>query len=287
MGVEVQSTLGTTEQQFTEEILSSATATAGFIDIQVIAQDDTETPKVIKTITFRGIIEKSISTATTIMQETNEPTPIVIVLEQLETEKEERISADNFKADKSDTYTKTEIDTALEKKQDATNILQSTTSLTDATVLPIYATGGGNFKSTLSTLSNWLISVKTYTIDTIAKTITGAINELKTSNDTKLNKDLSNCGTDIVSHEYVTDDIVLPFLKNSTNGKLALGIFSSWLTLTKSYNGLNTSNKTLISAINEILTKLNGLSFWKGTQAEYDAITIKDENTLYIITGGT
>ena len=27
-----------------------------------------------------------------------------------------------------------------------------------------------------------------------------------------------------------------------------------------------------------------GLSFWSGTQAEYDAITTKDDNTIYFIT---
>lgn len=42
---------------------------------------------------------------------------------------------------------------------------------------------------------------------------------------------------------------------------------------------------TLSTNVSNIQTSLNGFSFWSGTQEEYDALTEKDANTLYIITG--
>ena len=59
---------------------------------------------------------------------------------------------------------------------------------------------------------------------------------------------------------------------------------------------LGTSDKSsLVDAINETLSRKGGstavintnggggLSFWVGTQAEYDAIATKDANTLYVV----
>ena len=46
------------------------------------------------------------------------------------------------------------------------------------------------------------------------------------------------------------------------------------------------SNTVSINGNNIVTTAdTNGVKFWKGTQTEYDGITTKDENTLYIITG--
>lgn len=44
-----------------------------------------------------------------------------------------------------------------------------------------------------------------------------------------------------------------------------------------------TNDNTPVVTEQQIDDKLNGISLWKGTQAEYDAIQNKDENTLYII----
>lgn len=38
--------------------------------------------------------------------------------------------------------------------------------------------------------------------------------------------------------------------------------------------------------LNNINTQLDGKTIWTGTQAEYDAITTKDSNTLYFVTEG-
>lgn len=59
---------------------------------------------------------------------------------------------------------------------------------------------------------------------------------------------------------------------------------------------LGTSDKSsLVDAINETLSRKGGstavinanggggLSFWVGTQAEYDALAIKDSDTLYMV----
>lgn len=48
---------------------------------------------------------------------------------------------------------------------------------------------------------------------------------------------------------------------------------------------VDTSSFASQSSVDAINSALNGLKFWKGTQTEYDGITSKDENTLYIITG--
>ena len=82
---------------------------------------------------------------------------------------------------------------------------------------------------------------------------------------------------------------------------------------TKTDNTLNTTNKTVTGAINELKSNshthnnkaiLDGITqdkvsmwdstnadtvdnyhIWSGTQSEYDAITTKDANTIYLIKG--
>ena len=48
---------------------------------------------------------------------------------------------------------------------------------------------------------------------------------------------------------------------------------------------LQTENKTVIGAINELKEQIGNLKLWVGTQAEYDAIALKDSHTLYFIKG--
>ena len=49
-------------------------------------------------------------------------------------------------------------------------------------------------------------------------------------------------------------------------------------------SGLDTTAKTLIGAINELYATARGVTgVWLGTQAEYDAIVEKNQNTIYII----
>ncbi|WP_053984375.1 collagen-like triple helix repeat-containing protein [Niameybacter massiliensis] len=50
---------------------------------------------------------------------------------------------------------------------------------------------------------------------------------------------------------------------------------------TTQFDALTTDAKTIIAAINELQAKIP--SIWIGTQAEYDALATKDENTLYFI----
>ena len=59
------------------------------------------------------------------------------------------------------------------------------------------------------------------------------------------------------------------------------------LTLTSMFNEMSGESNnyaiTLGQASKSLTNALNGLSFWKGTQEEYDAITTKDDNTIYYI----
>ncbi len=68
---------------------------------------------------------------------------------------------------------------------------------------------------------------------------------------------------------------------------------------TKTDNSLNTTNKTIVGAINEVKTSIpttlpanggnantvGGYTIWTGTQAEYDAISSKSSTTIYFIKG--
>lgn len=80
--------------------------------------------------------------------------------------------------------------------------------------------------------------------------------------------------------------------ESSAIEELAMAIGKDIGQLTK----LGTSDKSsLVDAINETLSRKGGstavintnggggLSFWVGTQAEYDALEIKDSDTLYMV----
>lgn len=80
--------------------------------------------------------------------------------------------------------------------------------------------------------------------------------------------------------------------ESSAIEELAMAIGKDVGQLTK----LGTSDKSsLVDAINETLSRKGGstavinvngggvLSFWVGTQSEYDALAIKDSDTLYMV----
>lgn len=74
---------------------------------------------------------------------------------------------------------------------------------------------------------------------------------------------------------------------NATNSTtLTVGVSNRALTLfSNDAPKITRNSNTYVNIDSGNLTSTLGVSFWTGTQAEYDGITTKDENTLYIITG--
>lgn len=73
---------------------------------------------------------------------------------------------------------------------------------------------------------------------------------------------------DLTDKPTIPSEYVLPTASASVLGGVKIG------------DGVATTDDGTIS-----VASVNGFKFWSGTQADYDGITTKDPNTLYIITG--
>lgn len=54
---------------------------------------------------------------------------------------------------------------------------------------------------------------------------------------------------------------------------------------TATFEALQTVNQTVIGAINELKAQIGYFKLWVGTKEEYDAIALKDSDTLYFVKG--
>lgn len=72
---------------------------------------------------------------------------------------------------------------------------------------------------------------------------------------------------------------------NSTNTKVN-GLDQDVSGLQTDVNTLKSNTSTLQTSVSNINTRLNGLTFVTLTQTEYDALSTKDNNTIYFITEG-
>ena len=100
---------------------------------------------------------------------------------------------------------------------------------------------------------------------------------------------LVNCWT--INDSYIIENFRSLGVDFITSNTYSLSC-NPYVSQTKYDKSLKTSNKYVVGAINEVNSatnaikkKIGNLSFVALTQSEYDAITTKDSNTIYIITG--
>lgn len=95
----------------------------------------------------------------------------------------------------------------------------------------------------------------------------------------------------IRAKQYQIDTTYNVCSHNNSTATLTFGdatrkaIFQCNEPLTINRNGQSYTNIDSGNIGNYTVTTTQGIKLWKGTQTEYEAITTKDENTLYIITG--
>ena len=100
---------------------------------------------------------------------------------------------------------------------------------------------------------------------------------------------LVNCWT--INDTYIIENYRNLGIDFITSNTYSLSC-NPYISQTKYDKSLKTSDKYIVGAINEVNSatnaiekKIGNLSFVVSTQAEYDALTTKDPNTLYLITG--
>ena len=195
----------------------------------------------------------------------------------------------NAKADTATTYTKTEVDTALGGKQatlvSGTNIKTiNNQSILGSGNIDIQG-GGVNVDTTFDRNSANAIANSAVTRNT-----SGSYGVATTSGKRYIQAyDQNGHGLSKLSIGFSTinnKDILSPYNTLSTlTANFDLVETSAFTTYTASTNSrLSEDEEVTAAALNALNDNFGGLKLVKLTQAEYDALTTKDSQTLYIVT---
>ena len=240
----VQSTAAQQGQQFSELILSSATQKAGFVEIQIIAQDTDNPPKTVKTAKFKAKILSSLETPEVIMQSNTEGYPVTLIYEAIEAEEAAREEADNT--------LQGNINTKLDNDFSSEDELFASPSTIFHTNRPEIPTLSG--KTTIANVGQFIMKDVAFgDLTTTKKFVFNAINELVTADNAKLDKDFSSETNQELLAITTADILPISMAYSGTRvlRKLTFGNLASWI-LGIFTNTINTTAKTITGAINEL-----------------------------------
>lgn len=196
----------------------------------------------------------------------------------------------NAKADTATTYTKTEVDTALGGKQatlvSGTNIKTiNNESILGSGNIDIQG-GGGNVDTTFDRNSANAIANSAVTRNTIGNYYYGVATTSGKQYIQAYDQNGYGLSTLSIGFSKINNKDILSSYNNlsTLTANFDLVETSAFTTYTASTNSrLSEDEEVTAAALNALNDNFGGLKLVKLTQAEYDALTTKDSNTLYVI----